>query len=265
MQSNSSLLADVVQADARLSRDVLAGVAADGSDAQRCKTCWLAELAVALESIGEAAGKAEQGRTWADRIRHGLPLGCRTAVLDTLVTAYGKLAWQECLGREGVVRSAELPHRLRKRLTYHTCFKPTQPGTPAYLKLDPELHKHIRQLSRFRLGCHRLRVETGRHANPALAWQLRTCTHCSAAHLSTLTCTVDDEHHMIFDCERFAALRTDAAEFVPGARRFVPGARTLINTAGGSVRRFMEGDPHTVLRFTAKCMDILDDDARNAD
>jgi hypothetical protein len=81
--------------------------------------------------------------------------------------------------------------------------------------------------------------------------------------MSTLTCTVDDEHHMIFDCERFAALRTEAVEFVPGTRRFVPGARSLINAAGGCVRRFMEGDPHTVLRFTAKCMDILDDDARN--
>jgi hypothetical protein len=68
---------------------------------------------------------------------------------------------------------------------------------------------------------------------------------------------------MIFDCERFAALRTEAVEFVPGARRFVPGARTLISSAGGCVRRFMEGDPHTVLRFIAKCMDILADDARN--
>ena len=52
-------------------------------------------------------------------------------------------------------------------------------------------------------------------------------------------------------------------EFVHGNRWFVLEARSLINAAGGCVRWFMEGDPHTVLRFTAKCMDILDDDARN--
>ena len=263
VQSNSALLAEVVQADARLSRDVLAGPAADGSGGVRCTTCWSAELANALVSIGEAAGIAEQGETWADRIRQGLPLGCRAVVQDALLSAYNKLAWQECMGQEGLVRSADLAPNLRKRLAYHTYFKPSQPGPPAHLRLDPELHKHVRQLSRFRLGCHHLRVETGRH--DGIAWQARTCSRCSAAHLSTLTCTVDDEYHMIFECERFEALRSNAVEFVPGARRFVPGARTLINNAGGSVRRFMEGDPHTVLRFTAGCMDILDDDARNSD
>jgi hypothetical protein len=124
VKSNSSLLADVVKADAMLSRDVLAGPDTDGSGARRCETCWSAELAKALESIGEAAGLAEQGKTWADRIRQGLPLGVRSAVLGSLVSAYDQLAWQECLGREGLVRSAELPQGFRKRLACRAYFEP---------------------------------------------------------------------------------------------------------------------------------------------
>ena len=72
---------------------------------------------------------------------------------------------------------------------------------------------------------------------------------------------IDDEHHMIFDCERFEALRNEAAEFVPGTRRYTPGVRTTLNRAGGSVRRFMESDPHTVLKFVSKCMDIVETEA----
>ena len=68
---------------------------------------------------------------------------------------------------------------------------------------------------------------------------------------------------MIFDCERFEALRNEAAEFVPGTRRFVPGVRTTLTRAGGSVRRFMDSDPHTVLRFVSRCMNVLDEEARN--
>ncbi len=73
----------------------------------------------------------------------------------------------------------------------------------------------------------------------------------------TLACTVDDEHHMIFDCERFAALR-DTPLSAPGSCRPAPSARSALISAQGSVRRFMEGDPHTVLHFVSRCMDILD-------
>ena len=66
---------------------------------------------------------------------------------------------------------------------------------------------------------------------------------------------------MIFDCERFEALRNEVVEFTPGSATFVPGVRTLLHNSSGCVRRFMEGDPRTVLRFIAGCMDILDTDA----
>jgi hypothetical protein len=66
---------------------------------------------------------------------------------------------------------------------------------------------------------------------------------------------------MIFDCERFAALRDSPVSpvFTPGARHFAPSARSALNSAQGSVRRFMESDyTHSVLHFISRCMDILD-------
>ena len=260
VQSNSPLLADVARADAMLACDVL-------PDGHQCTACWSAELADALKSIGAAAGLEVQGTEWSERVKQGLPLGCRSAVMDATLAAYDRLAWQECLGAEHAVRSEQLPDGVRrKRLTYFAYFKPAQLGqVPAYLRLDHERHKHIRHMSRFRLSCHKLHVEVGRRCNPREAWAARTCTRCSPAHLASLTCAVDDEHHMIFECERFEALRNEVVEFTPGSHRFVPGVRTALNRAGSSVRRFIESDPRTVSHFVSKCMDILDNEAHNRD
>ena len=256
VHSNSSLLAEVSRADAMLANDTL-------PNGQRCTDCWSAELALALRSIGEAAGMPEEGLGWAERVAQGLPVASRNAVMDATLEAYDRLAWQECTGAQGLVRSAQLPPGLgRKRLTYFAHFKPTQPDQmPSYLRLGEQRHKQIKLMARFRLGCHKLQVELGRRTNPLVAWQHRTCMRCSAAHRASLTCAVDDEHHMIFDCERFEALRNEAAEFVPGTRRYTPGVRTTLNRAGGSVRRFMESDPQTVLKFVSKCMDIVETEA----
>jgi hypothetical protein len=253
VKSNSPLLVDVAKADAQLACDELPG-------GQRCSTCWSAELAEALESIGEKAGLVEQGRSWAGQVKQGLPLGCQSVVLEATLSAYDELAWRECKDREGLVRDAQLPAGVgRKLLTYYAYFKPTQRDqVPAYLRLDQELHKQIRQLARFRLGCHKLEVESARHLRPRPAWSSRTCTRCSDAHRASLSCAVDDEYHMIFECERFEALRID--EFAPGTRRFTPGTRTALDRAQKSVKHFMESDPRIVLHFVSRCMDILDAD-----
>ena len=276
VQSNSSLLADVAKADALLAGDVM-------PDGRRCTDCWSAELARALRSIGEVVDRAEDGAGWAGQITQGVPFGSRHAVLDAALVAYDRLAWEEGLigldGAQGLVRSAQLPEGVgRKHLTYFAWFKPTQQhAMPTYLKLDQERHKQIKQLARFRLSCHKLRVELERHRlnpqhvpnapppnpPPRVPWQERTCTRCSAAHLASLACAVDDEHHMVFDCERFEDLRNEAVEFVPGTLRFVPGVRTCLVRAGGSVRRFMDSDPQTVLHFVSRCMNVLEDEARN--
>ena len=145
----------------------------------------------------------------------------------------------------------------------HACAQGDQSGrlkaNVMLLLLDQELHKQVKQLARFRLSCHKLRVEIARYRRPPAAWADRTCTRCSSEHLATLPCSVDDEHHMIFECERFEALRNEVVEFTPGTRRFTPGVRTALNRAQGSVRRFMDcNPPHIVLHFVSRCMSILD-------
>jgi hypothetical protein len=64
-------------------------------------------------------------------------------------------------------------------------------------------YRQVRQFARFRVGAHRLRVETGRWQN--LPWGERACERCSGDHLQSLDCPVDDEYHLLFDCENFAA------------------------------------------------------------
>ena len=63
---------------------------------------------------------------------------------------------------------------------------------------------------------------------------------------------------MIFECELFQGLRQEVVEYVPGSRSFVPGVGTLLAQADGCVRRLMEGDPKAVVRFIARCMDMID-------
>ena len=63
---------------------------------------------------------------------------------------------------------------------------------------------------------------------------------------------MDDEHHLIFDCAAFN-----------GTRLEVPGAVSLLMQCDGTVRSFMRGDTVTVLSFVAKCMDRLDQLARD--
>ncbi len=63
------------------------------------------------------------------------------------------------------------------------------------------------------LGSHQLEVARGRYSNPRVPWGDRTCRRCSAAHLAGLACKVDDEHHMIFDCEALSDVRSDYPSF----------------------------------------------------
>jgi hypothetical protein len=88
----------------------------------------------------------------------------------------------------------------------------------------------------------------GRRAG--VSWANRQCKRCSANHLGTLACGVDDEYHLLFECESTAALRSDV--------RF----GSLMSRAwwghGGSVRALMEGDTSLVMEYVCKCMDIAD-------
>lgn len=239
LNSNSALLVDVAKADAAL--------ASEGTP-----NCWSAEFGRALESIAVKAGNAELGQSMRNSVFAGSSVNV-ASVVSSLESAYLVEAWG------GFDQEADLREQLRlhqgqqesrsKSRTYFCWFKALEPGWPSYLNGLPHsrAHKMMKLLARFRLGAHALRVETGRRQGGSLLWEARTCSRCPPAHLQSLACPVDDEHHMIFDCIAFEHQRTSIA-----------GVQRLIDSAHGSVRRFMSGDVTTVRSFIAACMEALD-------
>ena len=235
--SNSPLLADVAKADAAL--------AAEGSG-----DCWSAEFGRALESIACKTGEGQLGRSWCESVFAGSNVSTNT-ITRTLEQAYMIDAWG------GFDQVANLREHLRahqgqqgvrsKSLTYFCWFKLQEPAWPQYLRGLHRVRAHgmLKQLARFRLGAHSLRVEVGRRQNEL--WETRTCRRCPPAHLQSLACQVDDEHHCIFDCAEFQHLRVS-----------IPGAHDLIASAAGCIRTFMLGDAVVVRNYVAACMDALD-------
>ena len=56
-------------------------------------------------------------------------------------------------------------------------------------------HKHRKALTRFRLSCHPLMIEKGRHQKPPLPRPERTCHYCPSE--------IEDELHFITSCPRY--------------------------------------------------------------
>ena len=253
LASNSPLLTDVAKADAAL--------AAEGAG-----NCWSAEFGRALESIAVQADDAELGRGWCDSVFAGTSVNTST-VLHCLEKAYSIAAWggfdqvadlrghflarQESQAAQDGQQGQDQGQWVSKSkaLTYFCWFKLEQPSWPPYLRGLPrgQGHAMMKQVARFRLGAHSLRVETGRRQVPRELWGARRCQRCDNAALQALACPIDDEHHLIFDCTAFSHLRSTMA-----------GARALIDRAAGCVRSFMSGDAAVVTNYIAACMDLLE-------
>jgi DNA polymerase III epsilon subunit-like protein len=56
-----------------------------------------------------------------------------------------------------------------------------------------------------KLSSHKLRIETGRHKRPWETREDRICTRCQI--LSEERAPIDDEHHLLFDCQATAGVR----------------------------------------------------------
>ncbi len=81
-----------------------------------------------------------------------------------------------------------------------------------------------------------------------------------------MLCSVDIEHHLIFECERVQALRNEAAKFTPGMLRSTHCAQTVLIRAQGFGRRFKESDPHVVMHLVvSRCMNHLDSEDHTHD
>jgi hypothetical protein len=77
---------------------------------------------------------------------------------------------------------------------------PTLGTTPPWYRIRVP-HKVARRFLRWRLGCHYLRVNTGRWARPPLARSSRKCVRCAYQWQDKARVPVDDEQHCLIDCQ----------------------------------------------------------------
>jgi hypothetical protein len=179
--ANSPLLREVVKCDVGVT---IAGGA----------SCWAGELLSALEELG--LRQAAQAVRDLQTVDTSTVMACVNLRHQT--AAWGSHAQTEEVRRPTPGRSG---HKL---LIYDRWFRyPNSKRIPTYLDMEGLRYRQVRQFARFRVGAHRLRVETGRWQN--LPWDERECERCSRDHLRGLDCPVDDEYHLLFDCDNFAA------------------------------------------------------------
>jgi hypothetical protein len=114
---------------------------------------------------------------------------------------------------------------------------------PPYLCLGLSSDR-VRACLRFRLGCHFLRVQTGRVAG--LARPRRLCQRCGVQQ-------VDDEHHCLFDCQQPDLLRARTA-FCDSTGGHVPGSMLhMFQTSADDRPRLRR-----VVQFVAECYIITE-------
>lgn len=202
------MLRDVVRADAELAR-------------QGSTRCWSAELSKALAQLGSHAAVGDR---WAGKVLASskLDLGEIGAQLQK---EYCEAPWQ---GLSELVRAPAVHQR--KAASYNCWWRARDGAPPLYLTAEP-LRKRAKLIARFRTGgCTELRAERDRRLRPRVRWESRTCTRCSEEHRLGLECGVDDEWHLVFECQSTQLLREEE-EF-----------RGLIAEAGGNLQKFAKGE-----------------------
>ena len=87
---------------------------------------------------------------------------------------------------------------------------------------------------------------SGRHS----AWESRVCRRCSESYLLELTgsCMVDDEYHLVFECQAVSDIRSQLEQQWPNLLK-----------AATTVRQFLEGDFRPTYQFISDCMKRIDE------
>ena len=109
------------------------------------------------------------------------------------MTRYQKL-WHKNLHNDNR-RAADHKNKLR---TYRK-FK-SQFGREDYLSSIPQPEMRV-ELLKFRVSCHKLHIETGRH--PYIPIEMRLCQLCDKN-------KIEDEEHFLMECEVYSEERTVA-------------------------------------------------------
>ena len=121
--------------------------------------------------------------------------------------------------------------------TYRRWFlrEPGQGGRP-FFQLPANARK-ITQLMRFRLGCHGLPSDVGRHRADSLPRHERLCTRCQDGR--------GDEKHMVFECSALQHIRDEYPALFAGHH---------------TMRSFMnQADQRSIIHFISACLDCSND------
>ena len=199
------------------------------------RDCWSSQVINAIKSF-PTTSNFNHG-TLLQKFKNLQPIDF-ACIEDGIMTAYKKV-WSDLHEINGY-RFDDAPHR--KLLTYAKCYtNPDEVFThcPNYLK-GP--YNTAISMARFRLGSHFLGVETDRWAPQHIAWNDRACHRCDTYSDDV---KVDDEHHLIFDCEHFHNVRNPVAH---------------ITDSIDSVHDFFTSEDYeSVPPFIAATMSLLDD------
>ena len=126
------------------------------------------------------------------------------------------------------------PTRNAKLCTWHNWFRPFHASNPYFLL--PVSGKRMKRFLRFRLSCHSLPIETGRHHRPPIPRSSRLFPHCPLS-------SVGDEHHLVFECPTFQPLRQVSHPFQ------FPNLFNAIVLA--------QKDRMVVYKFVSDCLDMI--------
>ena len=127
------------------------------------------------------------------------------------------------------------PTKNAKLCTWHNWFRPFNTSNPYFLL--PVSGKRMKRFLRFRLSCHSLPIETGRHHRPPIPRSSRLCPHCPLA-------SVGDEYHLVFECPIFQPLRDKY--------------HTLFSSRTSSMRSFFaQKERMIVYKFVSDYLDMI--------
>jgi len=108
------------------------------------------------------------------------------------------------------------PTRKAKLCTCHNWFRPFNTSNPYFLL--PVSGKRMKRSLRFRLSCHSLPVETGRHHRPPIPRSSRLCPHCPLSsdgdelhYIRNIFLPLRDKYHTLFN-SRTSSMRSFFAQ-----------------------------------------------------
>ena len=140
---------------------------------------WCTNIRICLCDLGYE-------NLWNDQMCNDISLKC---IKDTLKSNFEQNWLQE------ICNDVKNP-----KLRTYSKFKPHFGVEPYLLSIiDPKL---VKCMARFRLSCHTLEVEKGRHSKPKTPLEQRTCKHCNLN-------AIEDEHHFLMICPKYKLLRQE--------------------------------------------------------